>query len=388
MDLAAYARELFTDMALAWTSKHGEPPAGEEARTLAKRSLVMAKTFAAVPQTLGPSRVASGSAERKDASPGSLAEIVSQWARAATGSVGGPHRNILLRMERYVFPYIGSRSIHAIEAGELLAVIRQTQQSGPPGMYHQLHRDLRYLFRYLLVAGITKNDPTKHLRWLVKQPKHKSPPLFDDDALGQLMLAIRQYRGSACSGGPLCLRFAPLVFLRPSELVRLKWKYVDLDAALIFLPSDVMKWPRAHVVPLAKQAIRVLEQADSMTHGKQYVFCNGRGEDKPVSYALLHKVMTRLSSGTTITPHRFRFLASTWLHEQGYRSEAVERQLAHVPLDRLRRIYDRAEYLGERRKMMQAWADYLDRVEGRAKALFPGKEVRRRLAMGGRDAAI
>jgi integrase len=159
-----------------------------------------------------------------------------------------------------------------------------------------------------------------------------------------------------------------MVFLRSSELRTLQWKDIDLDAATIVVPASRMKSGRPHIVPLARQAVRLLEDVQKMTGNGRYVFNGGRGVDQPLDYSIFFVILRALGYTNVITPHGFRVLASTWFNEQGWRADVIERQLSHLGADRTRRLYNRAEYMPERRKMMQAWADELDRWEFKARA--------------------
>ena len=186
--------------------------------------------------------------------------------------------------------------------------------------------------------------------------------VLQSETVGRLLRAVRCYEGKPRSTAKYMLRLAPMVFLRSSELRTLLWSDVDLDAATIVIPAERMKMGFPHVVPLARQAVRLLRDVHKITGSGRYVFTAGRG-DKPFSYGIFYVMLTSMGFGRVVTPHSFRVLASTWLNAQGWRADVIERQLSHLGGDRTRRLYNRAEYLPERREMMQVWADELERYE-------------------------
>ena len=192
------------------------------------------------------------------------------------------------------------------------------------------------------------------------------PSITDPPGIGALMRAIRGYAGSAVVRA--ALQLAPLVFARPGELRAAQWPEIDLQAAEWRIPAERMKMERAHVVPLAPQALAIFRALQPSTHVSRaagvprYVFPSERGPRKPISENSLNAALR--ASGFTkeqVVAHGFRHMASTVLHESGkFRSEVIERQLAHVDKNSIRGIYNVAEYLDERRLMMQWWADRLD----------------------------
>jgi integrase len=173
------------------------------------------------------------------------------------------------------------------------------------------------------------------------------------------MRAIQGYSGqfaTACA-----LKLAPLVFVRPGELRNAEWSEFNLDNAEWRIPAEKMKMGTLHIVPLSKQAINILKELQALTGLDKYLFPSNRTKERPISNNTINGALRRLGySKEEMTGHGFRSMASTILNEQGWNRDAIERQLAHSERDGVRAAYNYAEYLPERTKMMQSWADYLD----------------------------
>ena len=175
------------------------------------------------------------------------------------------------------------------------------------------------------------------------------------------MRAIQDYKGEAVTRA--AMRFAPLVFVRPGELRAAEWKEFDLDQATWRIPAERMKMREAHFVPLSTQAVTILRELSSYTGNGRFVFPSIRSRARPMSENTVNAGLRRLSyTKTEMTGHGFRSMASTLLNKQSWHRDAIERQLAHAERDNIRAAYNRAEHLPERKKMMQAWADYLDEL--------------------------
>ena len=166
----------------------------------------------------------------------------------------------------------------------------------------------------------------------------------------------------------MAFRISPLLFQRPSEIRTMLWSDIDLIAKE--WRSYVSKTDFFHIVPLSTQAIAILEAVQPLTGNQQYVFPSSRGDGRPMSDNTIRTALKSLGYDSDVmTAHGFRTTASTLLNEQGWSPDAIERQLAHAPRDAVRAAYNRAQYLDERRKMMQSWADYLDSLKAGAQIL-------------------
>lgn len=268
--------------------------------------------------------------------------------------------NTINRLEREVFPFIGSKNINDIKAPELLAVLRRMESRGILETAHRVHQKCGQIFRYAVATGRAERDPSTDLKGAlppVKVKHHAS--IIEPQQIGGLLRAINGYSGSFVT---VCaLRLAPLVFVRPGELRHAEWAEFDLEKAEWRIPAEKMKMASVHVVPLSKQAITVIETLKPLTGSGKYLFPSIRTTTRPMSENTVNGALRRLGyTGDEMVGHGFRSMASTILNEQGWNRDAIERQLAHSERDGVRAAYNYAEYLPERKRMMQAWADYLD----------------------------
>lgn len=194
----------------------------------------------------------------------------------------------------------------------------------------------------------------------VKQTHHAS--ITEPKAIGELLRAIDGYSGSLVT--KCAIRLAPLVFVRPGELRKAEWSEFKLDDAEWRIPAARMKMREQHIVPLSTQAVAILSELHPLTSSGRYVFPGARTNGRPMSENAVLAALRRMGyTKDEMTGHGFRSMASTLLNEQGWNRDAIERQLAHAERDGVRGAYNYAEYLPERRKMMQAWADYLDKLK-------------------------
>lgn len=266
---------------------------------------------------------------------------------------------ILRRMEKDMFPWIGARPIADITARELLAVLRRMEGRGAVETAHRARQTCGQVFRYAIATGRADRDVAADLRGAL-QPAiathHAS--ITEPKAIGALLRDLAAYQGAPVTKA--ALQLAPLVFLRPGELRRAEWAEIDLDGAEWRIAAAKMKARVQHIVPLSKQAVRILRELHPLTGEGRNVFPGVRTNDRPMSENTVNAALRRLGyTNDEMTGHGFRSMASTLLNENGWNRDAIERQLAHGERDAVRAAYNYAEFLPERRKMMQWWADYL-----------------------------
>lgn len=267
---------------------------------------------------------------------------------------------IISRLRKDIFPYIGSRAIREITAPELLAVIRRIESRGA---VETARRDLQkcgQVFRYAVATGRAERDVAADLRGAIAPPKKRHfASIHEPKEVGELLRAIDGYNGSFVTRS--ALKLAPLTFVRPGELRHAEWTEIDLEAGEWRIPAARMKMREKHIVPLSRQAVEVLRELQPLTGTGRHVFPGERSYARPMSENTVLGALRRLGyEKGEMTGHGFRSMASTILHEQGWASDVVERQLAHGDRDKIRASYNFAQHLPERRRMMQAWADYLD----------------------------
>lgn len=297
----------------------------------------------------------------------SFADVTRQWLDSiAHLTTPMTHKKKASRIERLAFPALGNKSIKEIKSADVLAALKPLIGKQQLETAHRLHSEISAIFAYAIVHGFTDYDPAQPVAKQIpaQKVKHRAA-IIDPKLVAQLLRDISNYQGTFVVQS--AFRLSPLLFQRPGEIRQMLWADIDL-AAREWRPY-ISKTDFYHIVPLATQAVSILEAIQPLTGGSKYVFPSSRGDGRPMSDNTIRTALKSLGYDSDVmTAHGFRTTASTLLNEQGWSPDAIERQLAHAPRDQVRAAYNRAQYLEERRKMMQAWADYLD-------ALKQGAEV-------------
>ena len=331
-------------------------------------------------------------AERKNAKQaqtgeGSFEAIAREWHGKFSPTWAVSHSKKLIgRMELYVFPWIGKRPVDEISAQELLKVLRHIEEKGHLETAHRVRQVCSQVFRYAVQTGRAERDCAADLKGAIPPATEKRfAAIIEPKEIGNLLRAIDEYPGTfviRCA-----LKLAPLVFLRPGELRKAEWVEFDLGSKEWRIPIERMKGRQrikdarrgdiGHIVPLCRQAVEVLKDLQELTGAGRYVFPGLRNKDRPISDAALTNALRRMGfSGDEQTVHGFRHIASTRLHELGFASYLIEKQLAHSDHNKIRATYNHAEYLSERRRMMQAWGDYLEALKvGNEKKIVPIRQA-------------
>lgn len=254
---------------------------------------------------------------------------------------------------------IGSVPVADVSAPVLLAALRKIEQRGIIESAHRARALAGQVFRYAIATGRAERNPAADLVGALEQPQVKHFASVTDPArIADLLRAIHGYSGQPVTVA--ALKLAPLLFVRPGELRAARWADIDLDAAEWRYTASKTGTP--HIVPLASQAVDILRDLHPLTARSAYVFPSARGASRPMSENAVNAALRYLGyDGNTMTGHGFRAMARTVLDEVlGFRPDFIEHQLAHAVRDPNGRAYNRTAHLAERRKMMQAWADYLD----------------------------
>lgn len=256
---------------------------------------------------------------------------------------------------------LGKRPISEITAAEVLAVLRGVEKRGRLASAHRLRGVIGQVFRYAIATARAENDPTLALRGALLDASRKNrAAILDPEELGGFLRAADGFVGSPETKA--ALRLLPLVFTRPGELRYARWPEIDLRRAVWSVPAERDKMRRGFDVPLSRQALGILEQLRDTSGHRQLVFPGARAPTRPISENTLNAAMRRMGyTNEQVTAHGFRATASTILNESGlWSKDAIERSLAHVERNSVRRAYNRAEYWDERVRMAQWWGDYLD----------------------------
>lgn len=297
--------------------------------------------------------------------------VAREWFTSIAHTVNNTtHQKKIRRFEAHVFPVIGGMALSEIKSPAIYSLIKPL--AGKLETAHRVHSEISAIYGYAIAHGLTDYDPAQAVAKQIpaKKVKHRAA-LTEPKDVAQLLRDIYNYQGTFIV--ECAFRLTPLLFQRPGEIRQMEWKDIDLDAKewrYLVTKTDVQ-----HIVPLSTQAIAILEDVKPLTGGGRYVFPSSRGDGRPMSENTISIALKTLGyDGNVMTAHGFRTTASTLLNEQGWSPDAIERQLCHMPRDQVRAAYNRAQYLEERRRMMQSWADYLDNLKAGA-AVIAFKQV-------------
>ena len=275
------------------------------------------------------------------------------------------------RMEKDLFPYIGKLTLPAITAPVLLDALRKVEKRGANETAHTLRQTAGQVFRYGVQTGRCERSPVTDLHGALKPivVKHMAAVLEPAKA-GELLRAIDGYTGQPMTRAALAL--SALLFQRPGNIRQMEWAWIDLDKAMLTIPSQDMKRRlaqklngRPHFVPLAPQAIAVLKELQPLTGHGRFVFPSLRTGERAMSDNTINAALRRMGfPSDEMSAHGFRAMARTLMIERihGISADVIEAQLAHGKSGPLGAAYDRAEFMEQRRRMMSEWADYLDKL--------------------------
>ncbi len=265
------------------------------------------------------------------------------------------------RLEQHILPKLGTRPVADITAPEVLAVLRQVEARGTLETAHRVMQICGQIFMYAIATGRAERNPVPDLRGALKTPIVRHHSFLKADELPKYVKKLEAYDGGVQT--KLALRLLLLSFVRTNELRGAQWTEINWDKAEWRIPPERMKMKELHIVPLSKQAIATLRELQTHSGNRQYLFPNEHNHGKFMSENTMLYALYRMGYHSRATGHGFRSTASTILNEHGFHADVIERQLAHCERDPVRAAYNHAQYLPERRKMMQWWADYLNKAE-------------------------
>jgi integrase len=294
------------------------------------------------------------------------AEWLKQTAKARAWTAEHSER-IARRIEVHFTPWLGSKDVATIAEEDILSCLRRMEDADLIDTARRALSEADLIFRFAKKRGYLKVNPVADLKNpdtlpAVKVRHHAA--LVDPQQVGALMRAIDAYHGGLVVRS--ALQFLPLVFVRPGELRLARWSEFDLEAEQPQwrIPAERMKMREQHIVPLSRQAVAILQELSPVTGPEGLVFPQVRNASRPLSENTINVALRGCGyAKDQQTGHGFRTTASTLLNELEFRKDAIERQLAHGERDKSRASYNAAQYLPERRKMMQSWADYLDKLK-------------------------
>jgi len=293
--------------------------------------------------------------------PDSFEAVAREWYQKNVSGWAPSHSlKIIRRLEQDVFPWIGSKPVASIRPMELLSLLKRVEHRGAIETTHRVQQNCGQVFRYAVATGRAESDPSRDLRGALTpwKPEHYAT-LTDARDVSRLLRDIEAYEGGFIT--KCAMKLSPMLFVRPGELRQAEWNEINLDAAEWRIPAAKMKGRVLHIVPLPTQAVGILRELQPLTGKGIWVFPGVRTNGEPMSENTVNAALRRLGyDRTMITAHGFRGMASTLLHELGWPSDVIERQLSHAERNAVKAAYNHAEHLPARRKMMQVWADHLD----------------------------
>lgn len=301
---------------------------------------------------------------KTEAGANSFKAIATEWYQVKMKDKSYSYQTRSMRaLEKNLFPAIGHRPISEITPPELLSCLRKIEARNAIDMAKRTKQIAGLVFRYAIATGRAERDPSQDLAGALQpsQKKHFAA-ITDPVKVGILMNAIDGFEGTATVKA--ALKLSPLLFCRPGELRHMEWSEIDWLQSRWELPAHKMKMRQPHIVPLSDQAIKILKEQQLLTGNGKYVFPSARGRSRPLSENGVRTALRTMGySNETMTAHGFRAMARTILDEVlGIPSDHIEAQLAHKPAGALGAAYNRSKYLKDREKMMQVWADYLDKL--------------------------
>lgn len=279
------------------------------------------------------------------------------------------------RIDKNLTPYLDKKKINEFTTADLLKITLRMTDRGAKETANRMANVLRRIFNEILILGIIDTNPAQGLAELLPKPDIREKSNFghitSPDELKELLKQIDNPSKRQDFVTTQALKLMPLIFLRPKNIRFLKWDYIDFDTGVISIPSSEMKTRKELKVPLPTQAISILKDLYPLTSKYDYVFVTSHGKGKPLSENTTTQALKRLINVNTgkpygtgyMTSHGFRHTASTLLNELGFSPDAIELQLSHINRDRIRATYNKAQLMPERIKMMQAWANYLDKLK-------------------------
>jgi len=281
-------------------------------------------------------------------------------------------KDTINRLQNDIFPEIGKLPITEITHQQMIAALRKIEQRGAGEIAKRLKATCARIFSYANQHGIENRNPAADLKDVLKPVKAGHFPAIAPDELPAFIEAIRGNNARLYAPTRYALRLMLLIFVRSSELRTTPWCEINFDTGEWIIPWQRMKRGKLTVNPdetdhhvcLSRQGLELLRELHQYTGGSKYVFPNQRNHEQPMSGDAMRMALNRMGYEGRMTTHGFRALAMTTLKEKlGYRHETVDRQLAHAQKDKIASAYDRAQFLEERKKMMQHWADYLDSIK-------------------------
>jgi len=288
----------------------------------------------------------------------SFENIAREWHGKQGRWTADHAQRVMTSLEKDVFPHLGAKPIHEITAPVILEAVRKVEKRNALDVASRVLQRVSAVYRYAIQTGRATYNPAADCAGSIKTRKVTHRAALGRAELPEFLAKMQAYDGQVLTR--LALKLIVLTFVRARELRGARWDEFDFERAEWRIPANRMKITAEHIVPLSCQAITVLEELRPLTGGRDLVFPNQNNLTRIMSENTLLYAMYRMGYHSKATVHGFRATASTILNEMGFRADVIERQLAHAERNKVRAAYHRSEYLEDRRKMMQDWADYID----------------------------
>jgi integrase len=359
-DIERHAKEIYSKLAREWLLKAGPHPTENEILELGRAAVRLAETFSRSATKL---KDADSTPEpQRSVCVFTLEQLFLEWQqRGLTVWQRKDAKRLNTRFQRFIFPSLGPRPAAEIQPFEIVAALRKVEDAGYLASAHILLAELQRLYRFAISTGYLGNNPTTDVRTALHRRRVRGrATILLPRRIGELLRAVESYRGNPVS--KYFLKLLPLVIVRIGELRLAQWSEINLKKSEWRIPASRMKARRPHIVPLSLQVKSVLKDLHKLTGYSKYVFASSSSTTGYITDRTFSGMLASVGFSGEMTSTGLRSMAATFLSERGWRVEAIERQLSHADPVRLRRSYVMAEYLPERRKMMQAWADHLDRL--------------------------
>ncbi|HGN2032282.1 TPA: tyrosine-type recombinase/integrase [Proteus mirabilis] len=293
-------------------------------------------------------------------------KITLEWFNGRKDRWSEGYRDDMMEaFENDVFPYIGDRPIAEIKPLELLEVLSIMEKRGVTEKLKKVRQRCGEVWKYAIITGRADYNPAPDLASAFIPHQRENYPYLLADELPEFLSSVDKYQGSQIVR--TALNILMLTGLRPGELRKSEWSFIDFESRTWKLPEKIMKMGRVHVVPMSDQVISLLRQIQPISGDYQYIFPSRTNHKKHLSEMAINTMIGRMGYRGRATGHGFRHTMSTILHEKGFNTAWIELQLAHVDKNSIRGTYNHALYLEGRREMMQWYADYIDELRSKNK---------------------
>ncbi len=293
-------------------------------------------------------------------------KITLEWFNGRKDRWSEGYRDDMMEaFENDVFPYIGDRPIAEIKPLELLEVLSIMEKRGVTEKLKKVRQRCGEVWKYAIITGRAEYNPAPDLASAFIPHQRENYPYLLADELPEFLSSVDKYQGSQIVR--TALNILMLTGLRPGELRKSEWSFIDFESKTWKLPEKIMKMGRVHVVPMSDQVISLLRQIQPISGDYQYIFPSRTNHKKHLSEMAINTMIGRMGYRGRATGHGFRHTMSTILHEKGFNTAWIELQLAHVDKNSIRGTYNHALYLEGRREMMQWYADYIDELRSKKK---------------------